>query len=127
MRTLRSVGLACFFAAATCVSVRAADYQLIAVNPGQSVDVYFEINLSGTLTLRVETITGPGCAEFWWITWPFGNIHSLGRLCGTTRISVPGLSQLAISGKLRASGVTKPTKIIAAANERVANSVTVRW
>jgi hypothetical protein len=127
MKTLRSVSLSCFFSVAIVASVRAADYQLIEVNPGQSVDVYFEINLSGTVALRIETAAGPGCAEFWWIKWPFGNISSLGKLCGITRVGIPGLSELAISGKLRASGVTKPTKIIAASNERVANSVTVRW
>jgi hypothetical protein len=126
MKKLCSLGLICIFVM-IAAPVRAADYQLISLRPGQTVDVYFEINLNGSVALRIETATGTGCAEFWWIKWPFGNITSLGRLCGSTHIAIPGLSELTISGKLRASGVRVPTKIIAAASERVANSVTVRW
>jgi hypothetical protein len=116
-----------FFLMIDIFAASAADYQLITLDPGQTVDVYFEINLSGSLTLRVETVSGPGCADFWWIKWPLGNIKSLGKICGTRRIEIPGLSDFAISGKLRASGVARPTKIVAASNEHVANSVTLRW
>jgi hypothetical protein len=128
MKTLRFLCLLWFLTGTIAASAaRAADYQVIAIDPGQTVDVYFEIDLSGTVALRIETAGGPGCAEFWWIKWPFANISSLGRICGTTHIPIPGLTALAISGKLRASGVSKPTKIIAASSERVANSVTLRW
>jgi hypothetical protein len=105
----------------------AADYQIIEVNPGQTVDVYFEINLVGAVALRIATRSGPGCAELWWIKWPLGNIESLGRRCGSMRLSIPGIANLAVAGKLRAGGVDERTKIIAAATEQVANSVTVRW
>jgi hypothetical protein len=108
-------------------SLPAADYQVIDLLPGQATDVYFEINLSGTVAIRVVTQTGIGCAEFWWIKWPLGDIKSLGRKCGAARLSIPAITDLAVAGKLRATGVNIPTKIIAASNERVANSVTVHW
>jgi hypothetical protein len=105
----------------------ATDFQIIDINPGQTVDVYFQINLSGQVALRIATQYGPGCAEFWWIKWPLGNIKSLGRKCGSARLTIPSWADLAFAGKLRATGVTQPTKIVAAANERVANSVTLQW
>jgi hypothetical protein len=106
---------------------QAADYQVIDVQPGQTVDVYFEINLSGSVSLRVATKAGPGCAEMWWIKWPLGDIQSLGKKCGSARIVLPGITDFAFAGKLRATGVKMPTKIVAAANERVANSVSLQW
>jgi hypothetical protein len=109
------------------LAARAADYQIIDIQPGQTVDVYFEINLSGEVVLRIATKTGPGCAEFWWINWPFGNISSVGKKCGSSRASIPGWSDFSLSSKLRAAGVSEPTKIIAASSERVANSVTLQW
>ena len=106
---------------------QAVEYQVIDLQPGQTVDVYFEINLTGNVALKIATQTGLGCAELWWIEWPFGNIKSLGKKCGLVRLSIPGLTNFAVAGKLRATGANAPTKIIAASNERVANSVTLHW
>ena len=106
---------------------QAADYQVIDVQPGQTVDVYFEFNLSGSVSLRIATKAGPGCADMWWIKWPLGDIQSLGRRCGSARLSLPGITDFAFAGKLRATGVSVPTKIVAAASERVANSVYLPW
>jgi hypothetical protein len=108
-------------------AVWAANYQVIEIYPGQDVDIYFEINLSGTVALRIETMSGPGCAELWWIRWPLGNIASLGKRCGSFRLPIPGVTEFTLSAKLRAAGVDRRTKIIAAANERVANSATLQW
>lgn len=108
-------------------AVWAAKYQVIELYPGQDVDVYFEINLSGTVALRIETMSGPGCVELWWIRWPLGSIASLGKRCGSFRLPIPGVTEFTVSAKLRATGVDRRTKIIAAANERVANSVTLQW
>jgi hypothetical protein len=106
-------------------TARADNYQIISVEPGQNVDVYFEINLSGGV--RIVSRSGSGCADFWWINWPFGTLQSLGRHCGAARFKIPGLTNFAIASKLRAGGVTEPTKIVAAANEQAANSVTITW
>jgi hypothetical protein len=120
-------GLLICFGILNLRSAAAADYQVIDILPGQTVDVYFEINLSGTVTLRIATKAGPGCAELWWIRWPLGDIKSLGKRCGSVRLALPGFSDFAIAGKLRATGVNVPTKIVAAANERVANTVPLNW
>jgi hypothetical protein len=124
LRLLVIFVVACAWYPATA---RAADFQIIDLRPGETVDVYFEINVSGSVVLRIATQNGPGCAEFWWIKWPLGNISSLGRRCASTRIAIPGLSDLAVAGKLRATGVSVPTKIVAAATEQVANSVRLQW
>jgi hypothetical protein len=108
-------------------AAEAEDYQVIDVQPGQTVDVYFQINLEGSLALRILTKNGAGCAELWWIRWPLGNIRSLGRRCGAIRLTIPGFSDFSVAAKLRASGVSAPTKIIAASTERVANSITLHW
>jgi hypothetical protein len=71
-------------------SASAADYQIIALQPGQTTDVYFEFNLSGQVSLRIVTQLGPGCAEMWWITWPLGRITSIRRKCGSVRLPIPG-------------------------------------
>jgi hypothetical protein len=127
---LRKSWLLAIFILSCTYNLRAAhsaDFQIIDIDPGQTVDVYFEINLSGSVVLRIATQSGQGCAEFWWIKWPLGNISSLGKRCGSTRIAIPGLSDFAVAGKLRATGVNVPTKIVAAATEQVANSVRLQW
>ncbi len=108
-------------------AAKADEYQIIDLQPGVTRDVYFEINLSGQVTLRILTRSGAGCAELWWITWPLGNIKSLGRRCGSVRLAIPSRLDFSVASKLRAIGVDVPTKIVAASNERVANSVTVHW
>lgn len=105
----------------------AADYQIIDVRPGETVDTYFQINLSGKVYVRIETKRGPSCAEFWWIIWPFGTIKSLGRQCNGENFEIPGLSDFAFSSKLRAGGVAESTKLIVSASEAVARSITVAW
>jgi hypothetical protein len=107
--------------------VFAADYQIIDVAPGQKVDVTFEINLTGKVYVRILAQRGSGCADFWWIVWPLGYVRQLGRHCGAAEFGYPGLRDLAFSSKLRAGGVSVPTKFIYAASSRVANSTTVTW
>jgi hypothetical protein len=125
--TRRAVAVGLITVGSFLEKAQAADYQLISVEPGQNVDLYFEINLSGEVFLRIGSRGGSGCADFWWINWPFGNLQSLGSHCGAARFKIPGLTSFAIASKLRAGGVTEPTKIVAAASEQVANSVPITW
>jgi hypothetical protein len=104
----------------------AADTQLISVNAGENRDVYFEINLSGKVSLAIYAPNGgEACADFWWIEWPLGNTESLGRQCTNATFDIPGLSKFAISAKLRVGGARQPLKVVAGANQEVAHSVTV--
>lgn len=105
----------------------AADFQIVEVQPGQNVDVFFQINLYGRVFVRIETRNGIGCADFWWILWPLGNVRQIGRQCGSADFEIPGLLDFSISSKLRAGGVSETTKIAIAANAQVAHSVTIPW
>jgi hypothetical protein len=124
-RGLKGIAVALLFCL-VCATALARDYQIISVAAGDTADVYFEINLAGKVYLRI--VAPPGsepCANFWWIKWPFGNVEEVGRICGGTQIDVPGLTHFAISAKLRVRAGSNSLKVVAAANERVANSVSV--
>jgi hypothetical protein len=111
-------------AAAGLQPATANDFSVVDVPAEATVDVYFEINLSGQVYLNIRDREGPACANLWWIVWPLGTISDLGEKCGSVHLDIPGLSRFAISSKLRARGGSMPTKIGVAANERVANSIT---
>ena len=118
----------CLLAALIPTIVTAAEHQIILVNPGQNTDVYFEINLKGSVFLSIYSPDGGDqCAEFWWITWPFGSVKSIGRLCDSARLEIPGLSAFAVSAKLRVGGAKVPLKVVAAATEEVSQAVKVSF
>ena len=113
---------------ASTLAGAAPNFQIIDVPAGSSQDVYFEINLKGTVYLHVVADDGgEACAEFWWIKWPLGNIQSLGRHCGSASFPIPGLFDFAISAKLRVGGAAKHLKIVASDQVSVANSVSVTF
>jgi hypothetical protein len=101
--------------------------QFVDVLPGQNVDLFFQINLSGKVYTRIDTRTGSGCAEFWWILWPFGTIRELGNRCGQAEFEIPSLFDYSIASKLRAGGVSELTKIALSATAEVAQTVTIPW
>ena len=107
-------------------TTEARDYEVIDIIPGQSKDVYFEINLKGRVYIRIVGPPGAeACATFWWIKWPLGNIKDLGRHCGSATFEIPGWLDLAVSSKLRVGSANSPLKIVASENASIANSVTV--
>jgi len=112
-----------------CIAgAQARDYQIIAVSAGDTADVYFEINLSGKVYLRIVAPPGAeACADLWWIKWPLGNIQDVGRRCGSLQLEVPGLTDIAISAKLRVRAGNSPLKIVAAATEAAGNSALVSF
>lgn len=99
----------------------AADYETIWVGPGQSVDVYWGVNLSGKVFVAADADGQPSCLDYWWITWPLGRNVGLGRHCGRATFDLPGLGSFAIGGKLRAGGADAKTRIRGTADERVAH------
>ncbi|MCK1608158.1 MULTISPECIES: hypothetical protein [unclassified Bradyrhizobium] len=102
---------------------RASDVVTVWVEPSQSVDVYWEVNLSGKVYVAADIDGRPACLEYWWIRWPTTSIKSLGRRCGATSFSVPGLADLAVGGKLRAGSAEAKTRIRGTASERVAHDL----
>lgn len=97
--------------------------QLVSLPPNSAGDVYFQVNMSGTVFVNVMDPEGAGCAEFWWILWPFGNIKELGRHCGGASFEIPRLMSLSISSKLRAATGSRPVKIGVADKAEVAHSI----
>jgi hypothetical protein len=93
------------------VAISAAEYETILVNPGQNVDIYWEINLSGKIFLAADIHGQPACLNYWWVTWPFGRNLELGRHCGRATFELPGLGSFAVGGKLRAGGADATTRI----------------
>src|SRR5450432_2603664 len=84
--------------------VFADDYVTVWLDPGQSTDIYSAVNLSGKVYLAADVGGLPACLDYWWIVWPFTQIKSLGQHCGRVHFDIPPLHNLAIGGKLRASG-----------------------
>jgi hypothetical protein len=102
----------------------AKDYDIVSIKAGDTADVYFQINLSGTLYLDIRTKDGAGCANLWWIKWPFGTIKDEGKRCGFVRLDIPGFFDLSFSSKLRGSAEGSDIKIGYSANEAVAHRIT---
>ena len=100
---------------------RAEDYTTVWIEPGRTQDIYWSINLSGKVYLTADVDGQPACLEYWWIVWPFTQIKKLGRACGRATFDLPGLSDFAIGGKLRAGGALTRTQLRATSDERVAH------
>ncbi|MCS6291948.1 MAG: hypothetical protein H8J66_02655 [Nitrospira sp.] len=106
----------------------ANDTKIVDLNPGESVDAYFEVNLSGKLFIYIVAEPGgEACADFWWIKWPFGRNENTGRFCNEATLDIPGWTSLAISSKLRAGGAKNRVKIAVRANEEVAYKQTIKF
>lgn len=103
----------------------ARDYEIVSIKAGDTADVYFQINLSGTLYLNIRTKEGEGCAHLWWIKWPMGTIQNEGKQCGFVKLDIPGIFDFSISSKLRASAEGSDIKIGYSANEAVAHTITL--
>jgi len=114
------ITFACILIISFSTPVWSQDHHTIWVEPGQSVDVYWEINLSGTIYLAADIDSASACLDYWWITLPFGRVESLGRHCGRVSFNLPGISSFAIGGKLRAGGAHMRTRIQATSDEKVA-------
>jgi hypothetical protein len=115
------LGLIVIVLVVLAVPLRADNYETIFVDPGNTVDVYWSINLSGKLYVAADTNGTPACVDYWWIVWPFAQIKSLGRQCGRASFALPSLSDWALGGKLRAGGAAARTRIRATAEEQIAH------
>lgn len=104
----------------TPIVAHAADYETILVDKGQSVDVYWEVNLAGRVYVAADINGQPACLDYWWIVWPFTQVRSLGRQCGRAVFALPSLGDWAIGGKLRAGGADAPTRLRATSQESIA-------
>ncbi|MFF0948269.1 hypothetical protein ACFYE9_11510 [Rhizobium leguminosarum] len=105
----------------------ADEYQTIWIDKGQSVDIYWQVNLAGKVYLSADVAGQPACLDYWWIIYPFTQIKKLGRHCGRASFLLPGLSDWGIGGKLRAGNAEGKTRILGTSQETVANSFPVNF
>jgi hypothetical protein len=115
MQLIRVLIAASFFA----TPVRAEDVQVIDIQPGEQSDIFFQVNTTGQVYLKIVSENGDPCADFWWIKWPFGTVEQLGRKCGNVVFDIPGVSSASVSSKLRAGGIGTHIKIGVFSNESV--------
>lgn len=112
------------FGVSSVIPVQAESPLIFTLHPNETANTYFEVNLTGTVYLKIAAPPGQEpCADFWWIKWPLGNVEQLGRLCDTAQLEVPGLSRFAFAARLRAGGAKSVVKVGIAAQEAVAHSL----
>jgi hypothetical protein len=117
---MKSVMIALLALATANLPAKAEEAQTLWINPSKAVDVYWSLNLSGTAYVAADVDGRPACLDYWWIKWPTTSIKSLGRQCGSAAFTLPGLSELAIGGKLRAGNASERTRLRGTASEKVA-------
>ena len=113
--------------ASACNVSQAADPEIIELKPAESADAYFSVNISGKVFVKIGAKPGEeACADFWWIKWPVGSVHQLGRHCNSASFEIPGLFGWppSVSSKLRVGGAKDVVKLAVSATEQVANSFT---
>src|SRR5271156_3875749 len=83
----KSILLMSFLALETAIANDAP--QIVDIPEGQSADVFFQINTSGKLYLKVVAAGGESCVDLSWIKWPNGEVQNVGRTCGNATIAPP--------------------------------------
>jgi hypothetical protein len=87
------------------------DVQIIDILAGQQADVFFQINTTGKLYLKIVAQSGESCINLWWIKWPSNSVEQLGRKCGNVIIDTPDVPNGAQAARLRAGPANAHTKI----------------
>jgi hypothetical protein len=114
-------------ALATVGEAAARDYEVVSIKAGVTEDVYFQVNLEGTLYLSIRTKDGEGCANLRWRTGPFFREQDEGRRCGLVKLDVPGFFDLALWSTLSATAEGSDLQIGYSATEKVAHSITFEF
>lgn len=103
--------LAAILSAALPTAAHSKDVDTTWVERGQSVDVYWEINVEGKIFVAADSEGRRACLDYWWIAWPFGKVIDLGRHCGQAAFKLPGIGEFSIGAKLRAGKADARTRI----------------
>lgn len=90
----------------TCVlspsGATAAGPMKIYIKAGETADLWFGVNVSGTLNYAVRTRDGADSMEMWWIKWGLGTTETLGERAGSGTIEIPiGIFKATLAAKLR--------------------------
>ncbi|MCZ7860753.1 hypothetical protein O9X98_04985 [Agrobacterium salinitolerans] len=105
----------------------ARDYEVVSIKAGETAEVYFQVNLEGTLFLNIRTKDGEGCANLTWKTGPLFIEKDEGRHCGFVKLDIPGFFDFAVWSTLYATAEGADMKIGYSASEKVAHSITFEF
>lgn len=79
--------------------------ETIELNPGETKNIFFYINLKGELRYKISNESGTNKLTFWWVRGPFGTVKGLGELVGEGTLKYDGF----LWGKLKASSADSRT------------------
>lgn len=100
------------------IIISSADGDQVRINPNETKDLYFFINLSGRLYYKVQNKSGTNKVKAWWVKGPFGSVEGVGNLVGSGNIPFKGL----LWGKLKVSDADSETVIYVTEEAKVANN-----
>ena len=66
------------------INVVLADDQIKSGKPGQNITLWYGVNFTGHIYLKIHGENGTHCANLWWIV--MGIVKQIGRRCGNTTI-----------------------------------------
>ena len=76
----------------------------IRIPAGQSADVWWGVNVSGSIHYVIRTRDDSNTVKFWWIKWGFGSIENVGLRTDVGSLQIPiSLFKGVMAAKLRAS------------------------
>lgn len=94
---------------------------------GQTIDAWFGVNVTGSLSYKIATRKGGEGVALWWIKYPLGSTEQLGIKLGTGTIPIPiSWWKGVVSAKLRASASTESILFLAE-NAQIDKSVSLSW
>jgi hypothetical protein len=76
-------------AAALVVPARGQAIRSVRIPKGESADIWFGVNVTGKVSIRVVTRDGSNKLNLWWITWGVGSAQSLGNYGPAGDLPIP--------------------------------------
>jgi hypothetical protein len=98
----------------------------IRIPAGQTVDLWFGVNVTGKVSYAIRTKDGTNTIHMWWILEPTGRVKQLGKRSNDGSLKIPGLTAASVSAKLRGSA-TVDTVVYIGENVSVDHSLTFHW
>lgn len=93
-----------------------SSYKTIILHPNETKDIYFFINLNGSVFYKIVNKSSTNRIKGWWLKGPFGSKEDIGTLSNTGSTPFKGL----IWGRLKAYGADSETTILITESAQVA-------
>jgi len=99
----------------------------VKIPAGQTVDVWFGVNIKGQVSYAIRTRDGSNSLRMWWVKYPFGSVDQLGVLSNQGKLSIPiSWWKGVVSAKLRGSAGSD-TLVLVGENAEVDATVTFHF